>query len=114
MPWFGADGLPIEDRAVNLAHKLTTRKLGDRPLIFITHSMGGLIVKEIVVQSPQLAGCRCIPCHDVVVDLVKPPIAGTICMPGCCDLSAVNSLHSHAPHKQACQSPNRIRNPIPA
>ncbi len=51
IPWFGADGLPIEDRAVNLAHKLTTPGLGARPLIFITHSMGGLMVKEIVVQS---------------------------------------------------------------
>lgn len=51
IPWFGADGLPIEDRAVNLAHKFTTRGLGDRPLIFVTHSMGGLMVKEIVVQS---------------------------------------------------------------
>lgn len=51
IPWFGADGLPIEDRAVNLAHKLTTKGLGDRPMIFITHSMGGLMVKEIVVQS---------------------------------------------------------------
>ena len=36
VPWFGADGLPIEDRAVNLAHKLTTGGLGERPLIFIT------------------------------------------------------------------------------
>lgn len=51
VPWFGADGLPIEDRAVNLAHKLTLRGIGERPLIFITHSMGGLMVKEIVVQS---------------------------------------------------------------
>jgi pimeloyl-ACP methyl ester carboxylesterase len=51
IPWFGADGLPIEDRAVNLAHKLTTKGLGDRTVIFITHSMGGLMVKEIVVQS---------------------------------------------------------------
>ena len=51
VPWFGADGLPIEDRAVNLGHKLTTRNLGDRPIVFIAHSMGGLMVKEIVVQS---------------------------------------------------------------
>ncbi|MFL6520398.1 MAG: alpha/beta fold hydrolase [Chthoniobacterales bacterium] len=51
VPWFGADGMPIEDRAVNLAHKMTTRGLGDRPVIFIAHSMGGLMVKEIVVQS---------------------------------------------------------------
>jgi pimeloyl-ACP methyl ester carboxylesterase len=51
VPWFGADGLPIEDRAVNLGHKLTTGNLGDRPIVFITHSMGGLMVKEIIVQS---------------------------------------------------------------
>lgn len=51
IPWFGGDGLPIEDRAVNLAHKLTTLGLGNRPVIFVTHSMGGLMVKEIVVQS---------------------------------------------------------------
>jgi pimeloyl-ACP methyl ester carboxylesterase len=51
VPWFGADGMPIEDRAVNLKHKLITRGLGVRPIIFVTHSMGGLMVKEIVVQS---------------------------------------------------------------
>jgi tetratricopeptide (TPR) repeat protein len=51
IPWLGADGMPIEDRAINLAHKMTTRGLGDRPIIFIAHSMGGLMVKEIVVQS---------------------------------------------------------------
>ncbi len=51
VPWFGVDGLPIEDRAKNLAHKLTTGGLGRRPLIFIAHSMGGLMVKEIVVQA---------------------------------------------------------------
>jgi pimeloyl-ACP methyl ester carboxylesterase len=51
IPWFGADGMPIEDRAVNLVHKLKTRGLGERPLVLVTHSMGGLMVKEIVVQS---------------------------------------------------------------
>jgi pimeloyl-ACP methyl ester carboxylesterase len=51
LPWFGADGMPIEDRAVNLVHKLRTNCLGERPLVFVTHSMGGLMVKEIVVQS---------------------------------------------------------------
>lgn len=51
VPWFGADGMPIEDRAVNLKHKLVNNGLGTLPLIFITHSMGGLMVKEIVVQS---------------------------------------------------------------
>ncbi len=51
VPWFGADGMPIEDRAINLKHKLITQGFGVRPIIFVTHSMGGLMVKEIVVQS---------------------------------------------------------------
>lgn len=51
VPWFGADGMPIEDRAVNLKHKLVNHGLGQLPLVFIVHSMGGLMVKEIIVQS---------------------------------------------------------------
>jgi len=49
--WFGAHGMAIQDRARNLVLKLLNRNLGERPLIFITHSMGGLEVKEIIVRS---------------------------------------------------------------
>lgn len=49
--WFGKPGMSIEERAKNLVLKLLNSNLGQRPLIFITHSMGGLEVKEIVVRS---------------------------------------------------------------
>src|SRR5437660_799847 len=34
--WFGAPGMPIQDRARNLVLKLLNKGLGKRPLIFIT------------------------------------------------------------------------------
>lgn len=49
--WFGEPGMAIQDRARNLVLKLLNRSLGRRPLIFITHSLGGLEVKEIIVRS---------------------------------------------------------------
>lgn len=49
---FGSAGMIIEKRAGNFALKLAISDLGlHRPLIFICHSMGGLIVKSLVVDS---------------------------------------------------------------
>ncbi|MGZ4974782.1 MAG: esterase/lipase family protein [Limisphaerales bacterium] len=47
----GRTGMIIEKRAGNLAQKLANEKLGVRPIFFITHSMGGLIVKSLLVDS---------------------------------------------------------------
>jgi pimeloyl-ACP methyl ester carboxylesterase len=49
--WFGATGMAIQARALNLVLKLLNHNLGQHPLIFIIHSMGGLEVKEIIVGS---------------------------------------------------------------
>lgn len=51
----GKPGMIIEKRAGNLAQKLTNAGLGVRPLLFITHSMGGLVVKSLIVGSQTLA-----------------------------------------------------------
>lgn len=47
----GDPGMILEMRAGSIALKLANAGLGDRPIIFITHSMGGLVVKYLVVRS---------------------------------------------------------------
>ncbi|MEW2330620.1 hypothetical protein AB0880_22735 [Micromonospora chersina] len=41
----------IQDRAVEVMAQLQNRGIGDRPLCFVTHSMGGLLVKEILMHA---------------------------------------------------------------
>lgn len=47
----GERGMSIEKRGGNLANQLTLKGIGQRPVIFITHSMGGLVVKSLIVDS---------------------------------------------------------------
>lgn len=51
----GKPGMIIEKRAGNLSQKLINAGLGVRPLLFVTHSMGGLVVKSLIVGSQILA-----------------------------------------------------------
>ena len=44
-------GICIELRAGNLARQLVLSGVGERPLIFVTHSMGGLVIKSLIVSS---------------------------------------------------------------
>lgn len=48
---FSDPGMMIEKRAGNIAQKLVNSGLGKLPIIFITHSMGGLLIKRLVVTS---------------------------------------------------------------
>ncbi len=46
----GNPGMIIGKRAGNIATQLAHAGVGQRPVIFITHSMGGLVVKSLVSQ----------------------------------------------------------------
>lgn len=47
----GQPGMIIAKRAGNLALKLANAGVGTRPVVFICHSMGGLVVKALVADS---------------------------------------------------------------
>ena len=44
-------GMTIDDRAANLALRLCNSGLGVKPIVFVMHSLGGLVVKSLCVQS---------------------------------------------------------------
>ncbi|GAB3430200.1 NACHT domain-containing protein [Actinophytocola sediminis] len=48
--WCGRS-MPMQDRAVNLMAQLQNHGIGERPLCFVTHSMGGLLAKEILLHA---------------------------------------------------------------
>jgi pimeloyl-ACP methyl ester carboxylesterase len=47
--WRGT-AMPIQDRAINLIAALQSAGVGSKPVIFVCHSMGGLLAKQIAFQ----------------------------------------------------------------
>lgn len=53
--WFGK-AMHVEDQASAALDILSKNGIGDRPVIFVTHSLGGLLVKELLLRSNNRGG----------------------------------------------------------
>lgn len=48
--WYG-NSMPIELRATGLLDYLRQKGIGSKPVLFVTHSLGGLVTKQMVVNA---------------------------------------------------------------
>ncbi|NES99522.1 MAG: hypothetical protein F6K61_02920 [Sphaerospermopsis sp. SIO1G1] len=69
--WKGST-MPLFDRAGNLLEYLTINNIREHPLIFITHSMGGLLVKEMLRNAQTFNKTKVIEKTQGIVFLSTP------------------------------------------
>ncbi len=49
--WFGGEAMSLFDRAKNVLNLMAAEGFGRRPIVFVCHSLGGLVVKQLLRQA---------------------------------------------------------------
>jgi tetratricopeptide (TPR) repeat protein len=76
--WLGLS-MPLTDRATNVLTRLETRDIGRRPVVFICHSLGGLLLKQMLrhAQDTQVEAWRAIAAETRAIVFLATPHAGS-------------------------------------
>jgi hypothetical protein len=69
--------MPLADRATNSLDLLDSYEIGDRPIIFITHSMGGLLVKQMLRSARDFGKWRAIAQKTRGIVFLSTPHSGS-------------------------------------
>lgn len=74
--WKG-NSMPLVDRATNSLDLLDSYEIGDRPIIFVTHSMGGLLVKQMLRSARDFGKWQAIASGTRGIVFLSTPHSGS-------------------------------------
>jgi pimeloyl-ACP methyl ester carboxylesterase len=76
--WLGP-AMPLTDRATNVLTVLETHGIGRRPIVFICHSLGGLLAKQMLrdAEDTSVEGWRAIAAQTKTIVFLATPHAGS-------------------------------------
>ena len=74
--WKG-NSMPLVDRATNILDLLDSYGIGDRPLMFITHSLGGLLVKQMLRNARDFGKWQAIASQTRGIVFLSTPHSGS-------------------------------------
>ncbi|NEP33398.1 MULTISPECIES: alpha/beta fold hydrolase [unclassified Moorena] len=75
--WKG-NSMPLVDRATNSLDLLDSYEIGDRPIIFVTHSMGGLLVKQMLRSARDFGKWEAIASGTRGIVFLSTPHSGSV------------------------------------
>jgi len=74
--WKG-NSMPLADRATNILDLLDSYEIGERPIIFITHSLGGLLVKQMLRNARDYGKWNAIASQTKGIVFLSTPHSGS-------------------------------------